>query len=64
MDKSCGNCKHFESVGYKIWGKCAAPAPEWVFEADELPSNTVWTDGGDRDLAKDCEMYEPREEDE
>ena len=64
MDESCGNCKHFESVGYKNWGKCAAPVPMWVWECDDAPSDIVWTDGSNCDLAKDCEMYEPREENE
>jgi len=59
---SCGNCKHFQNLGYKNWGYCCAPVPPWVFEADEIPSNTVWTDGGNRDLAKDCEMYERADE--
>jgi len=60
--KSCGKCRHAQSQGYKNWGSCEAPAPRWVYEGDETPSNVVWFDGGWSDLAEDCEMYEERKD--
>lgn len=57
--KSCGNCEHFENVGYKNWGecRCEVPAP---YHYSPIPM--VWRDGGVKDYASDCDFYKPKEQ--
>lgn len=56
---SCGSCEFFKNVGFKNWGECECPAPQWALEPECELSSVVWRDGGIQDLAEKCKTYKP-----
>jgi len=57
--RSCGECNYFAESGYEGWGICSAPAPAWACK-----DRGVTQDGGEYDVAANCEFYEKAENDE
>jgi hypothetical protein len=51
-------------VGYKYWGECRCPAPEWLYDNPGNPSNMVRKNGNVSipEYADECEAYELKNE--
>lgn len=54
---NCGQCVHFDTSGYKHWGRCLAPLPGWV-ECQEIGFGTVWAvEGKIGNYANECDLF-------
>ena len=55
---NCGQCKHFETIGATIQGRCCAPAPACI-DNEGLPYRRLVyaVEGNLGNYADDCESF-------